>query len=382
MAKQPLFIAMFLPQFHRDPHNDRWWGEGFTEWENVQGARPLFDGHQQPRLPVGGPYDLANAEEIARQWETANSAGIDGFAIYDYWYEGERLLNRPLDIIKASQSLPIRYSLAWANHPWTRSWTNRAGALDVLIAQGYGRTPASRESHFSHLFEHFADSRYLRRDGRPIFQVYNPVDLIKQNGYIDQLREFCWRNGAFELEVSAMLTGWRPNWDFLAEYDSATLFQPSMALFSPVEFNEPGRQTNNHRVRALPINVQKLIYRAIDILPKQPKLFDYSVMCEATAAQAEFASARLPVPCHPMVNVAFDNTPRYGKRARILEGQTVQLFQKCLESVAQTASNSGGNLVFINSWNEWGEGAHLQPDVLDGNSRLVAISSAKKLAIP
>jgi Glycosyltransferase WbsX len=374
----PLFLAMLLPQFHRDAHNDLWWGDGFTEWNNVHKAKPLFEGHQQPRLPLAGYFDLACPDEIERQWAEAQTAGIDGFVIYDYWYDKERVLHRPLDIIQEHSELPVQYSLAWANHAWTRTWTNRTGALDVLIRQTYPADAASRERHYRHLFDNFVDDRYIRFEGKPLFQIYNPTEVAAKSGYIDGLRDYCQRNGSFDIEVNALLTGWKSDWSFMSSYDSATLFQPSMALFAPTNFVEGGKSSLRLRLRDSNPALKKAAYRVLDRLPARTRFHDYSATCESILAQAEFTEASFPFRTYQMAIAGFDNTPRYGVRARILQNQTTEAFSDLLYRLRQHAADSSLDAVFVNSWNEWGEGAHIQPDSIDGDARLSAVGHAKR----
>ena len=185
-------IAFHLPQFHPIPENDEWWEKGFTEWTNVVKATPLFPRHYQPHLPADlGFYDLRLPEARAAQAELAASYGIHGFCYYHYWFNGRRLLGRPLDEILASGQPDFPFCLCWANESWTRGWLGRAE--QVLIAQTYNPDDELRHAHW--LAKVFADSRYLRKDGRAIFLIYRPGDLPEPKRLTETMRAACNNNG-------------------------------------------------------------------------------------------------------------------------------------------------------------------------------------------
>ncbi len=370
--------AMFLPQFHADPFNDEWWGKGFTEWDNVKAARPLFDNHYQPRVPADGYFDLSDPTELVRQATLAKSWGIDAFSLYNYWYEGRQPLGRTLRVILDTREFDIPFSLCWANHDWTRSWTNRSGALDVLIRQTYPTDEASRAEHFDFLCNVFSDPRYIRIEGRPVLQIYDTASI--PGDYVDAMRRSIAANIGTEPHLDAMITSWRSSWDHLGKFDSATLFQPSAALFSPEEiFSAPTSKLGfETRVRSAPIWLKRALYLIQDAMPNHIKTFDYSATWERLIAQFIASSANAPLPLNPMAFVDFDNTARYNARARIMRDFDVRVFEAGLRRLlgrSSSAKNIG--YLFINAWNEWGEGAYLQPDTIGGFERLEAVQNAK-----
>jgi lipopolysaccharide biosynthesis protein len=171
------FIAFYLPQFYPTPENDQWWGPGFTEWTNVVQARPLFEGHYQPRLPADlGFYDLRVAEVRQAQAALALKHGVEGFCYWHYWFHGTRVLDRPFSEVLASGEPDFPFCLSWANETWSRRWHGAGAAADeVLVEQRY-----SEEDDLAHvrwLMHAFADPRYIRIGGRPLFLVYRPFDL-------------------------------------------------------------------------------------------------------------------------------------------------------------------------------------------------------------
>lgn len=384
MKKDIKFYCFFLPQYHECPFNNEWWGRGFTEWDNVRNAKPLFKGHLQPRIPSHGYFDLTEEGAIELQFDEAKHHGIDGFVFYHYWYEGKRPLGKPLDIIFKNSDININYSLCWANHSWTRSWKNRSGALDVLIEQTYEDAYEDRCIHFRFLHDVFVDSRYICIDKLPLFQIYNPQDIPNLSRFIDELRKFCLKVSNTRIHISALVTAWLPSWDIINSFDSITLHQPALALFSPADiFSELKINMLDHSfftaaVRALPLPVKKILYPIQDAIFNKASFYDYKSTWEKSllqTANASHASFRVL----PSAFVDFDNTPRYKARAKIIRGFTPELFGYYLRKLCDImTSELCENILFINAWNEWGEGMYLQSDVDYGNSRLVQIQKIKE----
>lgn len=355
------FVAMYLPQFHDCPLNSKWWGPGFTEWNNVKAAKPLFSGHEQPRVPQDGHYSLDNPEVIQAQAIQARAHGIDGFAIYHYWYEGTRPLAKPLDLILANPDLDLSFSLCWANHSWTRSWKNRLGSLDVLIEQTYEVDDAARSQHEDFLCRVFSDRRYIRVNGKPLLQIYLPESIPELPRFIDRLRLTAQRQLNTEIHISALLTAWQPDWSYLDNFDSVTLFQPSLALFSPVDLFDDGAVGLNGpgltaRLRASPEWLKRIIYLIQDQLPESYKLFSYDDTWIRLIKQYEHCLNSYKGQVYPMAFVDFDNTPRYRTRARIFDGYSDAGFNKYLTRLtALSNQHQKDGIVFINAWNEWGK---------------------------
>ncbi len=377
---------MYLPQFHDCPLNSQWWGPGFTEWNNVRAARPLFPGHQQPRAPRDGYYALDTPDAIAAQAAQARAHGIDGFGIYHYWYEGVRPLAKPLDLILAHPDIELEFSLCWANHSWTRSWKNRLGSLDVLIEQTYERTPEALARHQAFLCRAFADRRYIRVDGRPLLQIYVPENIPALPRFIEGLRERALREIGSDIHVSAMLTAWHPDWSYLDALDSVTLFQPSLALFSPADLFAAGAaglsaSGFSARLRAAPQWFKRLVYLVQDRLPESHKVFGYDDTWNRLIEQYEHCARAPGRRVFPMAFVDFDNTPRYRERARIFEGYSDAGFKRHFARLVEAAGrHQPGGIVFLNAWNEWGEGMYLEPDTRSGAARLEAVRDVVKQA--
>lgn len=340
-------IAYYLSQFHPIPENDKWWGKGFTEWTNVTRARQNFVGHYQPRLPADlGFYDLRVPEVREQQAELAASYGIHGFCYYYYWFAGKRLLERPLEEMRISGRPRFPYCLLWANENWTRRWDG-ADQL-VLIAQDPARTDDER--FIRDLLPHFRDERYIRVDGKPLFMVYRIGQLPDPRRSSQTWRDIARREGVGELYLCAAKT-----------YDTA---EPGGYGFDAIVEFPP------HRSSPLPQNEKYEItnpaYRGT--------LIDYRRFVMNYLLQ--------PVPkhvVHPTVMPAWDNTPRRPDVGDTFVNATPEIYELWLrEVVARTVAlrRAEEQLVFVNAWNEWGEGAYLEPDRRYGHQFLHATQRA------
>lgn len=165
-------LAYNLPAYHRIPENDEWWGEGFTEWDNVKRAKPLYDGHVQPMVPYNGYYyDLSKKEDVVHQAELAKEYGLYGFVYYHYWFNGKLLLEKPVEIYRDSKEVDFNYCLCWANEQWARTWDGKPG--QVLMPQTFGGQE-DWENHLQYFLTFFNDSRYIKRENKPMLFVYSP----------------------------------------------------------------------------------------------------------------------------------------------------------------------------------------------------------------
>lgn len=341
-------IAFYLPQFHPIPENDAWWGKGFTEWRNVVRAAPLFDGHHQPQLPADlGFYDLRVPEVRAEQAALARRYGIHGFCYYHYWFDGRRLLETPLDAVLASGEPDFPFCLCWANEHWTRRWDG--GSEAVLIAQHY--SPDNDLRFIRDLYRYFADRRYIRVDGRPLLLVYRSDLLPDVAATLARWREAARADGIGELYLVRV--------ESFVRADAAALGFDAGCEFPPLLFD-----ARLDRARS------GLTWRR----PHAGPLHDYA----AIVAEAQ----RRPIPSYRLlrgVMPGWDNTARRGEEALVFVGNTPERYRDWLRfAVADTRARLSGDerLVFINAWNEWAEGTHLEPDLRDGHAYLEATREA------
>jgi lipopolysaccharide biosynthesis protein len=333
-------IAFYLPQFHPVDENDAWWGPGFTEWTNVVQARPLFEGHQQPRRPADlGYYDLRVPEVREKQAELASAHGIEAFCYWHYWFEGRRLLARPLDEVLASGKPDFPFCLAWANETWSRRWLGREE--DVLISQTYSR--GDDVEHARWLAHVFSDERYVRVRGRPLFVVYRPEMLPNAREFVDATRRACAAAGVED----PWLVGTNSHRDADSRqfgFDGTIDWEPLLGAVVP---------------------------DAEAVYSDGLKVVDYH-----TARRLMHAADR-DYPTYPCVVVSWDNTPRRGGNGVVLTDATPRRLAQALRAaIAQVGPlGSEEQLVFLNAWNEWGEGNYLEPDDFIGAGRLDAVRS-------
>jgi hypothetical protein len=341
-------VATYLPQFHPVPENDAWWGPGFTEWTNVVQARPLFPGHQQPHLPADlGFYDLRVPEVRARQAQLAAAHGIDGFLYYHYWFGGRRILDRPFDEVRRSGHPRLPFALCWANENWTRAWD--AGDHEVLLEQRYDAD--ERAAHVAYLVDAFADERYLRMDGRPLFAIYRIAALPDAAGFLDALRAGAGAAGVGD--------PWVVKVDAHGSFEdpAASGCDAAVQLFPP------------HGVVELGLDDVRL-----PLGDPGNRVLPYDAMVATLLAQPAPAWIR-----YECVVPGWDNSPRRGDgRSMVVHGSTPSAYGRWLRAVLDRAPGRtpGQPLVLINAWNEWAEGAHLEPDQRWGDAYLRATAAA------
>jgi lipopolysaccharide biosynthesis protein len=358
-------IAFYLPQFHPIPENNTWWGNGFTEWTNVARARPLFRGHDQPRRPADlGYYDLRVPETRAAQAELARLHGLEGFCYWHYWFEGRRLLERPFHEVLTSGEPDFPFCLAWANETWSRRWLGEE--RDILLQQTY--SAADDRNHARWLLQAFADPRYIRVHGRPVFLIYRPLDLPDPRRTTDTFRDEAVKNGLAEpylIGIDAHFSQQMPLEDF--GFDSTLDFRPQLGDL-PQAFDDRRR-------------LGKLMRNwSLGAVSARLKLYDcrdaHALMSQLVASTALKRST--PFPQHPCVFVGWDNTPRRGRDAIIILNSSPELFRERLQPAFDKVSHLplDERLVFVNAWNEWAEGNYLEPDATHGHGFLKALALA------
>lgn len=365
-------IAFYLPQYHPIAENDAFWGKGFTEWRNVTSARPRFRGHYQPHLPADlGFYDLRLPEVRAAQAEMARAAGLHGFCYYHYWFSGQRVLNRPFDEVLAKGEPDFPFMLAWANENWTRAWDG--GAHQILLRQSY--SDADTKAHARHLIPALTDPRYIRIDGCPVFAVYNADEIPDPLRWCDLFRETCAMDGItpYLIRVERYLDR-DPRPPRELGFDAALEFQPFSRNFMRWLHARPDLKT--HPVRRVHERLRKTIARVTEL----DRHFDMKAFVEFDIAQPPPT-----YPCFPGVCPSWDNSARRpAGKAMIFRGSSPELFGTWLEKKTNKyQTDKETNLLFINAWNEWAEGNHLEPCLRHGNKWLNTLAEhAKNLRSP
>jgi lipopolysaccharide biosynthesis protein len=354
-------IAFYLPQFHPIPENDRWWGQGFTEWTNTRWAAPLFPGHYQPREPwADNYYSLLDSRARSWQADVARSHGIYGFCYYHYWFAGSPLLERPFNEVLRSGQPEFPFCLSWANEPWSRVWDGRR--REILVRQEYGDASMWRR-HFEDLLPAFRDPRYIRVDGRPLFVVYRPSSIPRPTAMFDLWRSLAREHGLEGLHLVHTLNTFerRP----VPGFDGTIDLEPLCTLAGPAaRFWRWRRKGRGLLLRATRRDPRAVGRRFLDVI-------DYDRVWEMILNRP---NPPAPRNAYRGAFMDWDNTPRRGNRATIFLGATPQKFERYLErQLARAESAGAGEFLFVNAWNEWAEGAYLEPDRRCGFQYLQAV---------
>jgi len=339
MRDNSRIIAFYLPQYHRIEENSQWWGPGFTEWTNVAGAKPNFVGHYQPHIPRElGFYDLTYVETMREQVGLAHEYGVYGFCFYYYWFSGRRILERPLDKFLASD-IDFPFCLCWANENWTRTWDGLEN--EVLLKQAYAK--GDEEQFIQDIYPFLADPRYIRVDAKPMLLVYRVKELPDPAGTIEK-----WRRHAINLGLGGL---------HVVIFDYHDIRSPqevggdAMVEFPPQKFVLPGNW--------------------VDVLPQfinpnfRGRLFDYPrIAVQGILRQnPSFSLYRGIMP-------SWDNTARRQNEGTIIVNATPEIFGvwlRFLRAWTREYKRKGNDdFIFVNAWNEWGEGCHLEPDIFWG----------------
>jgi lipopolysaccharide biosynthesis protein len=351
-------LCFHLPQFHPIEENDAWWGKGFTEWRNVAKARPLFPGHYQPHRPADlGYYDLRSPETRTAQAALAQEYGIHGFCYYHYWFNGRRILERPVNDIVSSGKPDFPFCLCWANENWTRTWDGHD--KHVLLEQIY--SPADDVAHIQALAKYFQDSRYIRVNGKPLFLVYRASNLPNAADTVKRWRLEAERlgfPGIYLCNVESMPRD--KGIAATAGFDAAVEFAPDWECLPRVVKPLP----------FLPHMIRKRITRSVWW---KHAVFDYQELRARMLAKADASYLRFPG-----ATPSWDNSARKNEHAVILRNATPEAYEKWLATVVKRFKppTPEENFVFINAWNEWAEGNHLEPCERWGHKYLEATRRA------
>lgn len=346
-AVRPLLLAFYLPQFHPVAENDAWWGRGFTEWTNVARARPLFEGHYQPHLPGElGFYDLRVPEVREQQAVLAREHGLSGFCYYHYWFgAGRRALDRPFAEVLRTGTPDFPFCLAWANENWTREWD--AGDRAVLMPQQY--TDEDDEEHGRFLMTAFSDPRYIKIEGRPLLLVYRAQQIPDPNKTFDRWRQMARAHGFPDLYIVRFETHGDFREPSTFGCDASAEFLPHGVFETLEPIRPPGCDPNN-------------------------QVFSYEDVARHFANRETVSWVR-----HPCVLPGWDNTPRQPDgRVVAITDTSVETYEWWLRRALERAEREhpAQPIVFLNAWNEWAEGAHLEPDERHGRAYLEATLGA------
>ena len=340
--------CFYLPQFHRIPENDAWWGEGFTEWVNVAKAQALYKDHYLPIPGELGFYDLSDSNVLKQQAELAKLHRIDGFMFWHYWFgDGDTLLEKPVKSLLQNKGVDIEFALSWANHSWERKTWNKDGDKEVLKRQSYFKGDVIK--HWDYILPFLKDSRYIKIGNRPVFTIFDPLKIEGLN-MLETWNEL------------AKAEGW--NGIYFIARDSASRSKKKLlsmgfdAIYNDDVFNV------HHE-----LNILSKLYLKFkrDILGK-PSVFEYS-----KAARLMLGDDAKEDEVIPLIAPNWDHSPRSGNRAIILKNSTPEKFGKLLLRALSIIEEKNNPILLIKSWNEWGEGNTLEPDIKFGRGYLEQI---------
>lgn len=368
-------IAFYLPQYHSIPENDKAWGDGFTEWTNVRKARRLFENHNQPRVPLNNNYyNLLNDDVKIWQAELAKNYGIYGFCYYHYWFKnGKKLLEKPAEQMLANKEIDLPFCFSWANENWSRKWDG--GNKEIIAEQEYGGKEEWVE-HIEYLIPFFKDKRYITLNGNPIFLIYKPEIIPNLKEMMLVWNDIMKKNGLKKICFIVQNCGWyfSPFYDENL-FDYQVEFEPFFSIIygeknirqlefqkkivkilskiklkkwaEKIYLNMKKSKDNLHRSEHMQVNDYNQIWKIINSIPESDKLLK-GAFCD------------------------WDNTPR-NVNGRVFLNVTVDKFKKYLHEELQIIKKQKVKVLFINAWNEWGEGTYLEPDTNNEYGYLNAI---------
>lgn len=368
-------IAFYLPQYHTIPLNDYYWGEGFTEWTNVKKAVPLFKGHNQPRIPLNqNYYNLIDDDVKIWQANLAKEYGIFGFCYYHYWFQdGLRLLEKPAEQMLANTKIDLPFCFCWANENWSKNWDG--GNNEIIMEQKYG-TKKEWEEHFTYLLPFFQDKRYITVDGRPLFVIYKPEQIIDIASMISYMRKRAKEEGLPGICFAFQFPSYYADM-FYQEglFDYRIEFEPVYSR-NMKAMEKPGTAPKVRKVRRIFGEKVVAAYRKRNVekargwsRSENLSMYFYDETWEKIL-NAEWKEDFLPGGF-----VDWDNTPR-NKHGVMFSGYSVEKFEEYMKRLVERAYREKKPMLFLNAWNEWGEGAYLEPDETDGYKKLEAIKTA------
>ena len=362
-------IAFYLPQFHVIPENDEWWGKGFTEWVNVKKALPLFDGHNQPRIPLNqNYYDLSDNSVMDWQIDLAHKYGVYGFCFYHYWFDGHLLLQKPVEAFLANKKQDLPFCICWANEHWTNAWVSQKNT--VLIEQRYGGKKEWKE-HFDYLLPFFKDKRYIVNNNKPFFVIYRPEIIDCLNPMLDYWQELAIENGfdgieyayqhvTFFMDQNRDDSRFAHNIEYQPIYAQSLLLQKKFSLLRKLK-------------RVLATFVEKNLNLDIRHIADNHLLkFDYDDIWNFILKMSPTTPQSIPG-----AFVDWDNTPRRGNKGTVYLGTTPEKFHNYLKKqIIRARDVYKSEYLFMFAWNEWAEGGNLEPDEKNRYGYLEAIHSA------
>lgn len=369
MNKQKInYLAFYLPQYHEIPENNDWWGKGYTEWTAVKNAKKYFSTHNQPRVPLDNNYyDLSDESGKIWKWQArlAKEYGIDGFCIYHYWFDtNDQLLEKPMEILLKHREIEINYCVCWANESWARNWYG----LNNVILKEQKYSIESFVAQFNYLLPFFKDDRYIKINNKPLFCIYKSSEISDLGTFVEVWNDLAKQNGFDGIYFVSARTGHK-------KIDTRSIFFNAYYNF------EPG-YTLNHRIgffNKLPSYLRKVAVRLKNKYSQRKSI--ESIINSHIVFNKMYKKDKNNngLNVFPGAFVAWDNTPRRSYKGTIYKNTSPLDFEREMSGLG-LAKKNGYNLsyVFINAWNEWGEGCYLEPDTINQCDYLSVIRKYSK----
>lgn len=355
-------LAVYLPQYHEIPENNEWWGEHFTEWENLKSAKPCYKGHYQPRVPLNkNYYDLSTTEPMKWQAKIAKEHGIAGFIYYHYWFEEGLLLEKPAELMLADKEVDMPFCFCWANHTWKREWASKSDK--ILRTQSYGNE-SEWVKHFNYLLPFFRDSRYICIDDRPLFIIYRPKDFVGFNTMLDLWQKLAKENGLPGICFAHQDNEYELYKEEKSPYTYGLEFQLNMAVKQYIATSKK-------------FAFERVANRLADKVPLlrgkwSTMQYSYDDIWERVLAIQPRDESWIPG-----AFVDWDNTPRRKNRGQVCTGVTPEKFKMYLKrQIVHAREDYKKDYMIMFAWNEWGESGYLEPDEKYGYAMLEAVKEA------
>lgn len=358
-------ICMYLPQYHSFPENDEWWGKGYTEWVAVKRAKPLFAGHVQPRIPEDGHYydlDSEGVETLKRQAEMANKYGIYGFSMYQYYFNGKTLMEKPLETLLAHPEIDLKYCLCWANESWTRTWYGLEN--QVLMEQTYGQEEDWKR-HFEYMLRFFRDPRYIKVDNKPVYQIYKTFDIPCFEEWAECFNRWAVEAGFDGVFIVSGKTaaGQEERSQCMDKIGGYYYFEPGYSL----KFGLSKMQRLSYN---LSVAIRSILNKFLSEDKRRLERIVKAGWIYKAVTSRDYGDNE-----YPGLIPDWDNTPRRSYKGLVYKGTSPQKFQDALRVLKNKVEGHSNDFVYVNAWNEWGEGAYLEPDKYRGYEYLEAISN-------
>lgn len=359
--EKPKIIAFYLPQFHPFPENDKWWGKGFTEWTNVGKAQKLYHNHYQPKIPADlGYYDLRINEVREEQAQLAKEAGIEGFCYWHYWFggKGRQLMNRIIDEVHANGTPDLPFCLGWANDSWKAKQWNKDEKGDVLLMEQRYEGEEDYRAHYEYVRELFKDTRYIRIEGNPFFFIYRPFNFKDIRTFIELWNKWVKEDGIAQKVYFAATMEY--------ENEYSDLMDMGLDAVAPTHI----QRVWQHYESNIPLirKVKKAFnYLTNGVLKASYKQMNKNIWIDRIDSNEHVLPQLVP---------NWDHTPRSGRKGLVLHGSTPELFYQQAKRTLSEVKKKQNKIIMLKSWNEWGEGNYMEPDLKFGKGYIKALRKA------